>query len=156
MKRKPRLLFVCSGNLHRSVMAAAIARAMLSQATGQPDPARIASAGTLGLQNRASPPEVIAVCGELGLDVSSHRSQGITRSLVEHSDRIIVMENKHWEHVLRLSPEAEPRLTHLGDYQETPGDVHDPIGQPLETFRQSRNNILKALQNLLPELLLLF
>lgn len=145
-----RLLFVCSGNLHRSVMAAALTRTMFQQLQR---PVQIASAGTLNLRGRAAPPSVHIVCGELGVDVSDHRSQGLTRSLIERADRVVVMEEHHGDQVLRLAPDAEARLIHLGDYRSPPGDVDDPIGQDLDAFRACRDTILAALQRLLPELL---
>ncbi len=145
-----RLLFVCSGNLHRSVMAAAIARGMFEELKR---PARIASAGTLNLQGQPAPAEVVTVCDELGLDVREHRSQGLTRSLLQSADAVIVMSDAHGEAALRLDPEVEDRLYYLGDWATPQGDIFDPIGQRLETFRASRDLILAAMQALLPTLL---
>ena len=150
MKHTPRLLFVCSGNLHRSVMAQALGGAMMDQAGRK---VIVGSAGTLGLQGRAAPPEVIEVCRQYGLDVSDHSSRPLTRSLIQHSDAIVVMEEAHGDMVLRLEPEADSRLFFLGDYAPEPGDIADPIGEPLERFVQSRDHILLCLQRLLPELL---
>lgn len=145
-----RLLFVCSGNLHRSVMAAALTRTMFQQLQR---PVQIASAGTLGLRGRPAPYNVHLVCNEIGVDVSDHRSQGLTHSLIAHADRVIVMEEYHGDRVLKLDPEADERLIHLGDYFSPPGDVPDPIGQDVDAFRTCRDDILGALQKLLPELL---
>ncbi len=146
----PRILCVCSGNLHRSVMAAALIDAMLKQA-GRP--ALVGSAGTLGLQSRPAPPQVVEVCAELGLDVSEHLSRPLTLSVIQPSDAIIVMEDQHGERVLKLDETAETRLFYLGDYADEPGDIFDPIGSPTATFRQSRDHILSCLQRLLPDLL---
>ncbi|MEO1267665.1 MAG: hypothetical protein AAFX99_06180 [Myxococcota bacterium] len=148
-----RLLFVCTGNLHRSVMAAAIAGGMFEELGDQGPHVLISSASALGLHGRPAPPEVVTVCAELGLDVSHHRSQPLTRSLIQHANQIIVMADVHAGRVLELDPDAEPRILHLGDYHEPPGDIHDPIGESLEGFRASRDGILAALQRLLPELL---
>jgi protein-tyrosine phosphatase len=150
MQRTPHLLFVCTGNLHRSVMAAAMVEAML-RALGAS--AVVGSAGTLGLQGQPAPAAVQQVCQELGLDVSGHSNRPLTRSLVERSDRIIVMQDSHGDAVLRLSAQAEDRIIYLGDYLEPPGEVWDPIGQPLSRFRECRDLILGACQRLLPELL---
>lgn len=145
-----RLLFVCSGNLHRSVMGAALMDAMLAQAGC---PARVTSAGTLGLRGHAAPPQVQTVCNELGLDVSGHRAQPLSQTLIQSAHAIIVMAEEHGEAVLEFDPGAQRRLYYLGDFADPPGDIFDPIGQPVEVFRQSRDHILGALQQLLPELL---
>lgn len=149
MTRPRRLLFVCTGNLHRSVMAAGIAQAMFEELNID---AIVSSASAMGLQGRPAPPEVIQVCDELDVDVSHHLSQPLTRSLIQHADHVIVMAEHHADRVLDLDPDAEPRLIHLGDYHDPPGDIFDPIGQNVDTFRHSRDGILAALQRLLPEL----
>jgi protein-tyrosine-phosphatase len=131
-------------------MAAAIAGAMMDQA-GQAT--IVGSAGTLGLTGHSAPDEVIAVLKIMGLDVSDHASRPLTRSLIELADAIIVMEEKHGDAVIELSPEAEERLFFLGDYADHPADISDPIGQPLEVFRESRDHILGCLQQLLSDLL---
>ena len=149
MSYTKRLLFVCSGNLHRSVMSAAITQTMFQQ-LGRP--VICISAGTLGLQGFPAPNEVVLVCAELGIDVSNHSSQGVTRSLIQNADMIIVMTDAHADHVLKLEPSAEQRIIFLGDYFSPPGDIWDPIGQDVDAFRKNRDALLAALQKLLPEL----
>ena len=145
------LLFVCSGNLHRSVMAAALTGELVRQVGHE---LNIGSAGTLRLTGRTSPPEVHEVLGEIGLDVTDHRSRPLSRTLIERADVIIVMEDRHGDSVIGLIPEAEHKLIYLGDYLEDPKDVPDPIGQSTSQFRNSRDQILGALKALFPELLI--
>ena len=147
--RMKTLLFVCSGNLHRSVMAAALTHALFRQLGRQ---VNIGSAGTLRLNGRPAPSEVHEVLGELGLDVSAHRSRPLSRTLIELADAVIVMEDRHGDAVLSMVPAAEDRLFYLGDYLEEPRDVPDPIGQSAAQFRVSRDEILGALKRLMPEL----
>ena len=147
MAKPLRLLFVCSGNLHRSVMSSAITAAMFQQLNR---PALCVSAGTLGLQGQPAPEEVVTVCAELGLDVSGHSSQGLNRSLIQNADWIVAMAENHGDVILSLAPGAHDRLVFLGDYAEPEGDIWDPIGQDLAAFRRNRDHILAALQRWLP------
>ena len=110
--RMKTLLFVCSGNLNRSVMAAALTHALFRQLGRQ---VNIGSAGTLRLTGRPAPPEVHEVLGELGLDVTAHRSRPLSRTLIDLADAVIVMEDRHGDAVLGMAPDAEDRLFYLGD-----------------------------------------
>ncbi len=65
---KPRILVVCTGNSARSQMAEGLLRRRLGERY------EVQSAGTKPTQVRA---EAIAVMGEIGIDISRHRSKSI-------------------------------------------------------------------------------
>ncbi len=65
---KPRILVVCTGNSARSQMAEGLLRRRLGERY------EVQSAGTKPTQVRA---EAIAVMGEVGIDISGHRSKSI-------------------------------------------------------------------------------
>ena len=68
MMGKPKILVVCTGNSARSQMAEGLFRHRLG------DRYEVQSAGTKPTQVR---PEAIAVMGEIGIDISGHRSKSI-------------------------------------------------------------------------------
>jgi protein-tyrosine-phosphatase len=149
-----RLLFVCSGNVCRSPMAAAIAdRVALELARD----VEIRSAGTLGLEGHPAHGHVVSVCREIGLDVAAHRSQGLTEALVRWADRIFVMEPEHAVRVHELAPDlGEERVIGLGPYAGRPF-VADPLGSWLRfvptPFRATREELLVAIRAALAEAL---
>ena len=71
--RPIRLLVVCSANTCRSPMAAALLTAEFATSGVA---ALVASAGTEGPSGRPASAASIEVMGEVGLDISGHRSPG--------------------------------------------------------------------------------
>ncbi|MCS6288133.1 MAG: low molecular weight phosphatase family protein [Nitrospira sp.] len=84
------ILFVCSGNIFRSLVAEYALKAHL----GPRDRYLIGSAGI-----EASPqeihPEVLAGLLEKGVDPSRHRQRKLTRDLIEATDVVIAMGRNH-------------------------------------------------------------
>ncbi|MEQ1570821.1 MAG: low molecular weight phosphotyrosine protein phosphatase [Myxococcota bacterium] len=142
-----RLLFVCSGNICRSPMAAALAdRRML--ALGRD--VEVRSAGTLGLVDRPAEPRAVAVCREIGLDLTEHRSRPLTAELVRWADRIFVMEDDHARAVRELVPELrEDAVVALGPLVGK-AEIADPISSLFKgPYRTARDEIDAALQRAL-------
>ena len=148
MARPLKLLFVCSGNICRSPMAEA-----LSEAIGDElgITVRARSAGTLGIRESAAAPKAIAVCKEVGVDISAHRSQGITHELISWADWVLVMELAHASHLREYYPEVGERMLPLGNFAGT-AEIPDPIGGWKWTFRRVRKQLERALRAVLPRL----
>jgi protein-tyrosine phosphatase len=142
MESRPvRLLFVCSGNLCRSPMAEYLAREG-SSAAGVEVEAR--SAGTLGLVDRAPPPNALAVMREKGISMDAHRSQPLSTDLVEWADHILVMTLEHAEWVHQRFPEAGNKVKLLGPYGAHSQEIDDPMGWWRPTFRKVRDQIAQS------------
>lgn len=137
MARSLHLLFVCSGNICRSPMAEVMAEA-IGDELGLDVKAR--SAGTLGLQERPAAPHAVAVCREIHLDLSGHRSQGVSRELVQWADHVLVMELGHAEHLREYFPEVGDKLLLLGPFAGM-AEIPDPVGGWRWQFRRTRGQI---------------
>jgi len=137
------LLLVCTGNTCRSPMAEAIARDLLRG----DDRAIIGSAGVTAGDGAAATPEAVAAAGELGLDLSGHRSRPLTPRRVAEADRILTMTAAHRDLVLRAVPEAADRTSVL----DQDGDIADPFGGTLADYRVTAEQIKTALLRRLGE-----
>jgi protein-tyrosine-phosphatase len=135
-----RILFVCTGNTCRSPMAAEIARRVAAE-RGLTD-VTVASAGTGAFEGSAASDGALLVSMEKGGDLSGHRSQPLTRSLVESSDVVLVMGDKHLARVDELGGAGKSWL--LTDYASHGGEVRsvsDPFGGDLETYRATYDEL---------------
>ncbi len=131
-----RILFVCTGNICRSPLAAALLQRALAQRGI--DGLEVASAGT-GAWDGAPVSEGAYLVGlERGLDLSAHRARLLTRELVDQADLILTMARHHRARVDELGGEA--RVFVLGEYAGREGDaaeVSDPFGGDLEVYRDT-------------------
>lgn len=143
-----KLLFVCSGNLFRSPMAERIAEAV-GDRYGVSIEAR--SAGTLGLVDRPADPKAVVVCREIGLDLSDHRSQGLSEALVAWADRIVVMELAHAVHLRTYFPDVGERVVQLGPFVGL-SEIPDPVRGWTFQVRRVRRLLERAVDELVRRL----
>lgn len=102
-------LFVCTANICRSPMAAAL---FAEQSGRLPDPVEVSSAGisaTGELGDRGVPAEVLEVMAPYGIDLRAHRSRVLTQALLEPADLIIGMGRRHVQEAVLLDPPSWPK-----------------------------------------------
>lgn len=137
----PLVLFVCSGNICRSAYAEAYARERLSGSG-----IRAASAGTYGIAGQPPTTDLIAVAAEDGLDVRSHRSQGLTPALAGSATRVYGMTQSHLEGIAGVG--AADRAALLDPAGE---EIADPYGHPRRVYRTMRDEVRAAIDSRLDE-----
>jgi protein-tyrosine-phosphatase len=102
----PNVVFLCTGNAARSVMAGAIARA-------QRDDLDIVTAGTHVVEGMPMSWRTRDALGALGVRADGHRSHQLRSTDVAAADLIVALAPEHVAYVRRVHPEAASRTATL-------------------------------------------
>ncbi len=165
----PHLVFVCTGNAARSVMAGAILAEHL-------DDVEITTAGTHVVEGMPMSWRTREALAGLDVVVPGHRSTQLRDAHVESADLVVCLAAEHVQYVRRAHPEvaartgtlkrlardlhpgAEPFAArvaslHLGEVDvERWEDVEDPAGGDLPEFEACAREIHGLLHTLAPAL----
>lgn len=147
--KKKTVLFICSGNSCRSVMAQELLKKLLKEKNR--DDVEVLSAGTLILSGLGITEGTKEVLRREGIDASGHRSQRVTKEMIKKSDLILVMEKLHEEKILSLAPEVKNRLFLLKEFAKINDNnlnIADPIGKPLEFYEKTFQVIKEAVERI--------
>ena len=156
----PRLLFVCTGNATRSVIAEAIVR------RDRPD-WPVYSAGTWAIPGLPSSRRTRAALASVDVSAPGHRSRTLNAEHLADVDLVIAFERDHVSYIRARFPEAAPYATTLprllrddawplpdlaiDDVRALP-EVNDPAGGDIDDFVECAQRIATDLATLLPRL----
>lgn len=132
---KRTILFVCSGNTCRSPMAATLANHMLAGTRY-----RAESAGTSARDGEPASKNAVAVMQERGLDLSRHNSRRINPRTLRSAYFVYAMTATHASVIRRECPEVSAFNL---------GEISDPYGGDMITYRECANEIEERLKGAL-------
>ncbi|MDE2027747.1 MAG: threonylcarbamoyl-AMP synthase [Candidatus Omnitrophica bacterium] len=144
------VLFVCTGNSCRSVMAEYLLKAKL---IGRED-VEVHSAGTSVFFKSPASHETIAVLRDKGINAAPHISRPLGSIMLKKSDLIFAMTRAHRAQILERVPSVEKRVYLLREFAnnargfEADLDVPDPIGQPHAAYQECLGMIQEAVEKI--------
>ena len=145
------VLVVCHGNICRSPYAAYRLRELFARAGHA---CTIESAGFIG-PDRPSPGNAIATAASRGIDLKPHRSQLLSKQLIDAAQLIIVMEARQADALRMVFGHVNAPILILGDldprHVET-RTVRDPALQSRAIFAESYDRIDRCLEVLVEHL----
>lgn len=155
------ILFVCTGNTCRSIMAEGLARRVLENLP-QAVEYQVISAGVSAYPNEPASPQAKTVMSELGLDLSSHRSRPLTPEMVHEAAIILVMTEGHRGAILSQLPQAQGKVYLLKEYalgednltslKEEAQGLYQEIDKKKRDFFQEHRGEIQELQRKKEEL----
>jgi protein-tyrosine phosphatase len=117
------VLFVCTANICRSPMAAALLAARMHDHT---DSVTVSSAGIRGGRGVAPsmvPDEVLEVMDAYGIDLREHRSRALTVPMLHDADLVIGMGRRHVQEAILLDPGSWPHAFMLKELVRRGGEL---------------------------------
>ena len=141
-----RILFVCTGNICRSAMAAHLLRHWSAQrGLGL----EVRSCGTAAESWYEVPDHAQALLAAEGVPPFKHRPSLLTREQLRWADLVLAMTRGHHDHIVDMYPEFTGRTrllrAHAGLGEK---DVDDPMGRPRDVFAACLAVIKESLEAL--------
>ena len=145
------ILFVCTGNSCRSVMAEGFFRHLTVERALD---IKTSSAGVSAVDGYPPTAETVQTMSEEGIDVSGHRSRKLTLEMVTQADKIFAMERTHKQIILENWPQAREKvflMTQFASPVRTHGsqvDIPDPIHMPVYFYQNVAQVIRECVERI--------
>jgi protein-tyrosine phosphatase len=142
----PSILIICTANVCRSPMAEAILKQLLVE-RNMDEQWHVESAGTWAVDGR--PPAFLSkyVMEQMGMDISSHKSQAITLRLLEKFDLFLTMEEEHKLWLAEQYREYSDRIFMLSEMVGEYADISDPVNGELSDYVETAFLLKKLLSD---------
>jgi protein-tyrosine-phosphatase len=145
------ILFVCTGNLCRSPMAAGLLRKRLADEAL--DHHMVTSAGVWAVDGRPASEHAVTVMAEHGADITAHIAHTLNAADVAEADLILVMSREHAVAIRHTWPQYGWKVHRLAEMAGKRRDVEDPYGQSVEVYRACAAEIARYIDDGLERIL---
>jgi L-threonylcarbamoyladenylate synthase len=138
------VLFICSGNTCRSVMAEAFFRRQWERERLSCE-AQPGSAGLTTVDGLSPSGEALTILREEGLSMGDHRSRLLDREQVEKAHYIFTMTELHKRQILERFPGCAHKVWMLGEFAGMNIEIADPYGHGMEAYRLAAAQLKRVL-----------
>ncbi len=158
VKEDLKILFVCTGNTCRSVMAEGLFQKMwagLADKTDKKISVKAGSAGVGAFSGLGASPEALKILREENVDLSGHLSRQLDSAMIRMANYIYTMTEDQKNFLRASYPEAAAKIFLLHEVHGKGGkkDISDPIGKGIEHYRAAAEEIKRALAVIIGKLL---
>lgn len=148
------IVTVCTANICRSPMAEALLAHALK---AQEEPLRslkIVSAGVAARSGEPVSPNSVQALKKVGLDISGHRSQPLSTTLLRHALAVYCMTESHRSLIMLASGRPPENVYLLREFMPPPADpeIGDPFGGPLSLYESCRDEMVEAIPSVIAHL----
>jgi protein-tyrosine phosphatase len=151
-----KILFVCTANICRSVMAEGILKRLLAFSPGFHS-VFVASAGIDALENCTPDLNTSEVCMKRHIYIGSHKSRQLTKAMLKDMDIILCMEKIHKQRIHSAFPKFAKHVFLLKEYLHKNSlddvEIKDPTGKSKIIYEKCFKEIDREVQRILPAIL---
>ena len=150
-----KIMFICTGNTCRSVMAEGLMKKMLQDA-GKNN-IEVYSAGLHASTGEYSTDEAIMVMQkEYGVDILHHQSVNVKNSNIKEMDLILCATHAQLTTLEYMYPELDHKIFTINEYAFGPDvedkDIDDPWGYPTQVYEKCAKEIKNALDKIIEQI----
>jgi len=126
-----KVLFVCTGNTCRSVMAELILKKKSEELNW---PVEVRSAGIAADPRNRIPYVLTEILDSSSMEWRDHQPLPVGAELMKWADIVLVMSAPQKEFIEKLFPGESNKVRLIKELAGSAGDVRDPIGQEKEVY----------------------
>ncbi len=144
-RRKPYILFLCTGNTCRSPMVYGVMKELFEE--HNITHLDIRTAGVMTIPGLLPTQESRMILEAEGVDISGHRSTQMTEDLLQGAEIILGMTSFHVQMALRLYSDSRHKtklLKEFADPKTKNSQIQDPMGCTLEVYKRVFKEIQKT------------
>lgn len=139
------IFFICTANICRSPMAAALFGAQLAKSSAS-EAWTVRSAGTWATENQPPSAHAAAVMARRGISLSAHRAHQVTQLDLEEAKVVIVMTRNHRDALISEFPLQRKKIHLMSELQDREYDIADPYGGFLEEYEIRAQELTKLIE----------
>ena len=147
------IMFVCTGNTCRSPMAEGALRVLLEKE--RPGQYEVISTGTSASAGFPATENAVEASKLWKSDISEHESQPLTEELIDRADLILAMTPNHYRQLMTINPDAQSKYFLLRNFPDPDPfgvAIDDPIGQPMDYYKNTFLEIAEEAGRILSEI----
>lgn len=139
------ILVVCTGNICRSPVGAALLKERLDQ-RGLVDWS-VTSAGTWAQEQRGASQYSVEIMAERGLDIQDHLAEMIEQSHLQEADLVLCMESGHVEALKAEFPDHGEKIFLISEMAGRRYSVSDPYGKNKDSYYRMVQDLSEIIED---------